>query len=42
MRSYSIKETLAHLAAACDGYAPVRACPILEALEADEQEPWLP
>jgi MerR family copper efflux transcriptional regulator len=31
-----IKETLVRLAAACDGCAPVRACPILDALEADE------
>ena len=33
-----IKETLVHLAAACDGCAPVRACPILDALEVDKQE----
>jgi MerR family transcriptional regulator, copper efflux regulator len=32
-----IKETLVRLSAACDGYAPVQACPILDALEADEQ-----
>jgi MerR family copper efflux transcriptional regulator len=31
-----MKETLARLSAACDGCAPVRACPILDALEADE------
>jgi predicted metal-binding transcription factor (methanogenesis marker protein 9) len=29
-----MQETLAHLATACDGCAPVRACPILDALEA--------
>lgn len=34
-----MQETLVHLATACDGCAPVRACPILDALEAhDEQE----
>ena len=31
-----MQETLAHLATACDGCAPVRACPILEALEAHD------
>jgi MerR family mercuric resistance operon transcriptional regulator len=33
-----IKESLACLAAACDGCAPVRACPILDALAAEEHE----
>jgi MerR family copper efflux transcriptional regulator len=33
-----IKETLARLSAVCDGCAPVQACPILKALEADEPD----
>jgi MerR family transcriptional regulator, copper efflux regulator len=33
-----IKETLARISAACDGCAPVGACPILDALEADVPE----
>lgn len=33
-----IKEILARLSAACDGCAPMRACPILDTLETDEQE----
>jgi MerR family transcriptional regulator, copper efflux regulator len=33
-----MKETLVRLTDACDGCAPVRACPILDALDASEQE----
>jgi Cu(I)-responsive transcriptional regulator len=34
-----MKETLVRLTDACDGCASVRACPILDALDASEQEP---